>query len=220
MRRSALAGLIRLDTAFPRPLGDMGQALTYQRMGLELKAITVAQATARRVIETADPSLLGPFVEAARELEAQGVDFITTSCGFLARHQHELAQAVSVPVYSSALLWCTELSRPGIVTFDAQRLGQAEFKGAGVPDGTPVQGLPEGELRRVILNDLNALDESLACAEATSAAVELVRRHPDVQHLVLECTNLPPYRAAIASATGLPVHDLETLILRVAQGKP
>ena len=75
------------------------------------------------------------------------------------------------------------------------------------------------QLRRVILNDMTALNEDLACTEATSAALELVRRHPDLQHLVLECTNLPPYRSAIEAATGLPVHDLETLVLRLIQGK-
>jgi hypothetical protein len=29
---------------------------------------------------------------------------------------------------------------------------------------------------------------------------------------VLECTNLPPYRAALARALGLPVHDLVTML--------
>ena len=29
-----------------------------------------------------------------------------------------------------------------------------------------------------------------------------------------ECTNMPPYREAVARATGLPVHDIETLLLR------
>jgi hypothetical protein len=34
-----------------------------------------------------------------------------------------------------------------------------------------------------------------------------------VSDIVLECTNMPPYRNAIARATGLPVHDIETLLL-------
>ena len=74
-----------LDTHFPRPLGDMGQPQTYAHMGLQAEVLTVPQASARRVIEEADPALLHPFVEAARTLEARGVDLITTSCGFLAR---------------------------------------------------------------------------------------------------------------------------------------
>jgi hypothetical protein len=30
--------------------------------------------------------------------------------------------------------------------------------------------------------------------------------------VVLECTNLPPYRAALSRALGLPVYDLVTLV--------
>jgi hypothetical protein len=30
--------------------------------------------------------------------------------------------------------------------------------------------------------------------------------------VVLECTNMPPYRDALARELGLPVHDLVTLI--------
>jgi hypothetical protein len=46
-----------------------------------------------------------------------------------------------------------------------------------------------------------------------AAALELVRRHPGVTEIVLECTNMPPYRDAVARATGRAVHDIETLLL-------
>jgi hypothetical protein len=35
------------------------------------------------------------------------------------------------------------------------------------------------------------------------AAVTLRQREPSLQAVVLECTNLPPYRQAIEAATGL-----------------
>ena len=210
--RPPRVGVLRLDTRFPRPLGDMGQAQTYTRMGLDVQVITVPRASARRVIELADASLLQPFLEAARQLDAAGADLITTSCGFLARYQAELQAAVRAPVLSSALLWCQRLANPGIVTFDARHLGQAECQGAGVPASTPIVGLPEGEMRQVILQDLGQLDTQKAQAEAVQAACTLVSQHPEVQHIVLECTNLPPYRQAIAVATQRTVHDLETLV--------
>jgi hypothetical protein len=43
--------------------------------------------------------------------------------------------------------------------------------------------------------------------------MELVQRHPGVTDIVLECTNMPPYRDAVARATGRAVHDIETLLL-------
>jgi hypothetical protein len=36
-----------------------------------------------------------------------------------------------------------------------------------------------------------------------AAAVALKARAPHLEHVVLECTNMPPYREAITAATGL-----------------
>ena len=44
------------------------------------------------------------------------------------------------------------------------------------------------------------------------AARALVARHPEIETIVLECANLPPYRAAIERSLGLPVYDLLTWI--------
>jgi hypothetical protein len=44
------------------------------------------------------------------------------------------------------------------------------------------------------------------------AALRLVQRHPGLDSIVLECTNMPPYADAVAQATGLPVHHLMTLV--------
>jgi len=35
-------------------------------------------------------------------------------------------------------------------------------------------------------------------------AGRLVAEHPEIGAIVLECTNMPPYRADIQAATGLP----------------
>jgi len=55
-------------------------------------------------------------------------------------------------------------------------------------------------------------------------ARRLVEGHPEIGALVLECTNMPPYRADIQSATGLPVFDITTLVRMVhdavSQGLP
>ena len=207
-------GVILLDTKFPRPPGDIGQALTYARVGLEANFFRVPSATARRVVLEADPALLQPFVEAAQALQDRGASLITTTCGFLARYQEPLQAAVSVPVITSSLLACRGLDRPGIVTFDAASLRDDVLKGAGVPAGTPLEGLAPGcEMREAILNDRTEMDLAQAREDVVSAALRLIALHPGVRHLVLECANMPPYRQAVAQATGRPVHDLETLLL-------
>lgn len=206
-------GVIMLDTRFPRPPGDIGSPATWERAGIPVRFITVPGASARRVVQAQDPALLGPFVEAARSLAGQGARLITTSCGFLASWQVELQAAVDVPVITSSLLQCAGLPSPGIVTFDAASLHAGLLQRAGVPAGTPVEGLSPGcELQSRILADDTQLDLRQASNDVVEAAMRLVAKHPKVQHLVLECTNMPPYRAAVAQATGRPVHDLETLL--------
>ena len=208
-------GVIVLDTRFPRPPGDIGCAQTWSRAGIPVQMRVVPGASARRVVQEQDPALLGPFTDAAQSLAAGGARLITTSCGFLAGWQNELQSAVSVPVIASSLLQCAGLRAPGIVTFDAASLHPALLRKAGVPAGTPVQGLAPGcELQSRILGNDPVLDLAQACADVVEAAVQLVSWHPQVQTVVLECTNMPPYRKAVEQATGRPAHDLETLLLK------
>ena len=210
----AFLGVIVLDTRFPRPPGDIGCPQTWARAGIPARLRVVPGASAQRVVQEQDPALLGPFVDAARALEAEGARLITTSCGFLAAWQAELQAAVSVPVITSSLLQCADLPMPGIVTFDAASLHPALLRRAGVPEGTPVEGLAPGcELQSRILSDDTVLDLVQAQRDVVMAAVQLVSAHPQLQTVVLECTNMPPYRAAVEQATGRPVHDLETLLL-------
>ena len=206
-------GVLMLQTRFPRPPGDVGQPLTFARAGIPVRFVVVPGASPARVVQAGDPGLLPAFIAAAQGLVAEGARLIATSCGFLARYQHELAAAVPVPVWSSSLLACRRFARPGIVTFDSAALSEAVLAAAGVAPGTPVEGLAPGcELQRRILDDDAELDLVAAEQDVVAAALRLVARHPSVTDLVLECTNMPPYREAVVRASGRRVHDIETLL--------
>jgi hypothetical protein len=139
---------------------------------------------------------------------------VTTSCGFLAAYQDTLAKAVPVPVVTSSLLQCKDFARPGIVTLDSNSLTSSILKAAGVAEETPVQGVQPGcEFPRRILNNEEQLDLVEAGRNVVDAARRLVNLFPSVEDIVLECTNMPPYRDAVARATGRCVHDIETLVV-------
>jgi Asp/Glu/hydantoin racemase len=70
----------------------------------------------------------------------------------------------------------------------------------------------DGHFASVIVTDALELDVQRASDEHVAAARLLLQRHPDVGAIVLECTNMPPYAADIARATGLPVHDFTTFV--------
>jgi Asp/Glu/hydantoin racemase len=207
-------GLLMLQTRFPRPLGDVGHHSTF---GFPLRRRIVAGASPERVVRGADASLLAPFVEPAHELVAEGCDAIATSCGFLARWQPQLQAALPVPVWTSALLHLAEQRaagrRCGVITIEAASLTAAHFEGVGADPFTPVEGITPGSpLHRTLLQDLPTLDMADAQAQVLAAAQRLLARRPDIDTLVLECTNLPPYAPALRQATGLPVLDVVTLL--------
>src|ERR671938_218888 len=94
-------GILMLDTRFPRIPGDMGNATTFP---FPVRYHRVQGASPDLVVRRGAEGLLPNFVEGARALEREGVGAITTNCGFLVKYQRELAAAVPVPVFTSALL--------------------------------------------------------------------------------------------------------------------
>ena len=67
-----------------------------------------------------------------------------------------------------------------------------------------VQGVDaKGEFATSILSNRATMDLGKAGAEVLAAAIALKQREPTLTSVVLECTNMPPYRAAIEAATGM-----------------
>ena len=213
----ATLGVVMLDTRFPRLPGDIGNPATF---AFPVRYRVVVGASPRRVVIETDRSLLEPFVVAARMLESEGCTAIATSCGFLALFQKEMQAAVEVPLWTSSLLLVSGLAadlpagrRVGIVTADAASLTPAHLAAVGAAEDTPVEGLSaDSAFHATLLDNRSQLDAGLAEAATVAAALRLANRHPELGAIVLECTNMPPYADAVRAATGLPLHDITTLI--------
>lgn len=222
-------GILMLDTRFPRIQGDIGNASTFP---FPVRYAKVPGASPRRVVKEGDPSLLGPFIEAARGLQAEGVKAITTSCGFLAAFQKDLAASVEIPVFTSSLLQMPFLhslfggkGKVGVLTARAASLEKRHFEQCGAADiPCAVMGM-DGyeEFSRVFLGDHNdgaglSYDIPRVGKELAEASATLAAGHPDISCIVLECTNMPPFRKAIQEACGKPVFDIVTLAGYVHSG--
>ncbi len=94
-------GILMLSSRLPRIPGDMGNATTWN---FPVLYKVVKEASPHKVVREGDPALLTPFINAAKELEQEGVRAITTNCGFLAMFQKEMAAAVNVPVFYFRLI--------------------------------------------------------------------------------------------------------------------
>lgn len=211
-------GILMLETRFPRIPGDIGNATTWP---FPVLYRVVSGATQDRVVQQAARGLLPAFVEAARELVSLGAEGITTSCGFLSLFQRDLAAAVGVPVAVSSLLqvpWVQATlpagKRVGVVTVSKESLTPAHLEAVGVPLDTPIAGT-EGsrEFNRALrARDEYLLDPALAEQDILEAAQGLVATHPEIGAIVFECTNMPPYAAAVQEALGMPVFDVYSMI--------
>lgn len=211
-------GILMLEARFARAYGEMGHAGTWP---FPVHYRIVRGASPDRVVCDGARGLLDDFVTAARDLVDLGVEAITTNCGFLSIYQKELAAAVKVPVATSSMMqvpWVQATlppgKRAGIVTINAAALTPAHLEGIGVPLDTPVAGTEDGVefFRTIIKAEKTDLDMALACADVVKAAQRLIAENPDVGAIVLECTNMSPYSAAVQAATGLPVYDIYSLV--------
>ncbi len=219
----AAVGILMLDAQFPRIPGDMGNAMTWP---FPVFYKVVRDATPDRVVRHQAEGLFDSFLSAAQELVSDGVDGITTNCGFLALFQNQLSALIDVPFVSSSLMQVPLVEqtlakgkRAGILTISASTLGQEHLVMAGCRPDTPIGGTREdGEFSKVILNDLLELDVDRARQENIDAAKSLVNAHPQLGAIVLECTNMVPYASAIRDATGLPVFSIFNLIFWLQQG--
>ena len=211
-----MLGILKLDTTFPRVRGDIGAPDTF---AFPVRHRVVPGASVERVVHDPDPALLGPFIDAGRALAREGCHGITTTCGFLAGWQDELAAALPVPVLASPLVAAPLLAtiaggreRLGIVTYSAADLDADLLARVGIDPGCPVRGVaPDGYFARTIRHGAASLDTNAMAADTVAAATSLVEAHPAVRVLLLECANMPPYREAVRRATGRPVYDAALL---------
>jgi Asp/Glu/hydantoin racemase len=216
-------GILMLESQFPRIPGDMGNATTWS---FPVLYKVVKNASPDAVVRKGDATLLGSFMAAAKELEKEGVRAITTNCGFLAMFQNEMASAVNVPVFTSSLMqvplvyaMLKPTQKVGIITINSKSLVHKHLGAVGV-DKIPhvILGTKdEEEFTRAILDNEMELDVEKARVELVKTAARLVEENPDVGAVVLECTNMTPYAAAVQEKIGLPVFDIYTLVNMVHQ---
>ncbi len=211
-----IIGILMLDSQFPRIYGDVGNPTTW---GFDVAIEVVPKATPQAVVCRGE-NLLDPFIAAGQRLVKQGVSGITTTCGFLSIYQDDLSKALGVPVLTSSLMQVASVNATlpqgkcaAILTISASALTSEYLCAANVPLDTPI-GTTEGglEFSRCILNDEPVLNVELARKDNINSACALVQSDPSIGALVLECTNMVPYAADIATATGLPVYSMYNLI--------
>jgi Asp/Glu/hydantoin racemase len=165
---------------------------------------------------------LEDFIRCAKELEMEGVSAIVGSCGLTGTLQPDVVNDVNVPVCTSSLLLVPLVSRiigkdkkVGILTASADSCYAQNcrlLRSVGIDESIPIEivGMDQPEYRDIFrtqfLRDRSKYDPEKVEAIMVAAAKELVSKG-NIGAIVLECTEMPLYAAAVQEATGLPVFD-------------
>lgn len=213
-------GILMLDTRFPRIEGDIGNPASFDFPVIfrRLEGIGPADAVSAHPDR---PRVLEALRANADALAAEGAAGLSTSCGFLALYQKDMERLSPIPVATSALLHIRRLAgrRVGVITASAANLTPAHFAAVDAPADTPVAGLPpDGSFAATFLRDGPTLDRDAVERETVAAGRALLQAHPAVDTIVLECTNLPPYRKALQRALSVPVFDVIDLLRDFRKG--
>ena len=206
-------GVLMLDTKFPRPEGDIGHPSAFN---VPTQRCVIAGAWPDKIVQSAAGLRKGrvvtPILQLVRRMAQDGAKAITTSCGFLVLLQKDMQAQVSIPVVTSSLLQLPGLlamhQKVGVLTISSSKLGAEHLRAAGVPKArmadVVVQGVDaHSEFATAILGNQAAMNLAQAESDVLAAAIALKQREPTLACVVLECTNMPPYREAIEAATGM-----------------
>lgn len=212
-------GILLLDTYIPFPPGDVGNATTYS---FPVRYKVVEGASTERLLKQQDLSLLEPFIKAGWELVKEGVKAITGDCGFMILFQEQFSKEFPVPVFMSSLLQLPFISRilgpgdkVGVITADSRGFTDRHLQAAGVGEGmiVKVAGMQDQEkFCEAIFEEKGELDFAAVQKEVVQVAIKLVEEDDKIRAILLECSDLPPYAAAVQEAVNLPVFDFTTMI--------
>lgn len=221
----SLTGVIMLNTCFPRFAGDIGNPASINGLSLYEK---VPLATVGKIVtgDGIEESVAQSLLEAAERLGEASVDVIVTSCGYLGELQDALQRAAGVPLISTSLVVLPMLralygdaARIGVMTFDATRLKphhlQLQKKVSGRVDAVDHNIVVRGMETTEAFYTMIAEDKPDADFDQLQREVLEVARTFDgagTKALILECTNLSPYRREIQAVVKVPVFDLHDVL--------
>ena len=212
-------GILQSNSRIVMPPGDVGNARTF---AFPVVYRLVEELTGDRLIVHADPTLVGPIVREARALEEMGVSAITGDCGHLIQFQNDVAAAVNIPVFLSSWMQVPFISltlpphqRIGVMMANSRFLRKTFLRNAGIDESIQmvVAGMENcPAFRSAVIEESGELDSALVEQEIVGVAGRLKQEHPDIGAIFLECSDMPPYAAAIQAALHLPVFDFVTMI--------
>ncbi len=214
-------GILVLDLWYPYFPGNVANASTFSFPVM----YHLLEGVDDQVLDV-DALVLDKIIEGGKKLQRHGVRAIIGACGYFGNYQRAAAQALDQPVFLSSLLQVPMIlsalkpqQKVGIIcavkdAFTPYLLNQC---GVTDPDSVVVVGAQDSVEFQNSLLYKGHLNSAIVERDLVLLASDLVKTHPEIGALLLECSDLPIYASAIQNAVGLPVFDYITMINWVQQ---
>jgi len=161
------------------------------------------------------------IIAGGQNLVKRGAQIVMGACGSFANYQKQTAEALPVPTFLTVMMqipWILPSLKAdqkiGVIAASAAALTPKVFNQAGITD-------PD----RLVIDEAIKLESFLKMAECdpsfdpnelakdmTQLAKQMVANHPEIAVLLLQCSDMPPFAAAIQDSVQLPVFDMTSLI--------
>ena len=216
-------GILQLPANIPMLPGDVGNPTTFNfpviyELIEEIDPFWVLAAEPH-------PIVMKKVIAACKRLTMQGVTTIIGNCGFFANYQPEVSNSLDpgVQFFNGSLMQVPMLlisvganKKVGILTASKKLLEPSPaLKYSGVSDEDMnrivIYGNEDGEQMKLITGETGQFSPKKLEKELVDLAKNMVKEHPDVGAVVLECTEFPPYAHAIQDAIRLNVWDFVTM---------
>ena len=205
--------VFQLDTNFPRFKGDVASRQTYSE---DINIIKIDKSTVSKITQKAPQK--SELVKFEHYVKHSREEVLTTSCGFLFYWQDHLQKLTKSRFISSSLCSLDHYrqiypeSEILIFTYNAENLLAMLNTVLKKPFKGYVLGLNKLQtLYRVITSDLNNCDYNKASYEVCRQLSDyLVGKN--IKLLVLECTNLVPFKTSFKDFFSGEIVDILSLI--------
>jgi len=221
-----LIGMLCWEAGLPRGLKQLetlpGNVINPATFNFPLRYERVRGANIHTILEEPSVDALHAMIKVAQGMEEEGIRAITTSCGFNAIFQSELANSVSIPVFTSSLMQVPMVHRMlkkgeqvGIITASKASLTDKHLEEMGIHSSIAIciEGLENtGEFDKILNKPEKDLDLEKLEAQVIQVAKRMLKGKKTTGAIVLECTDLPPFAHGIQQAMNVPVFDIVSLV--------